>query len=214
MRFYLSSKGSTYEASPFTISVGDVHCNYRDDDAVPFVITLGGRVCFGAPGSEHHEILAHIGETQSKAEGRFWRGSNALIFWDENFDITNENVKLVVGALQKRLGINPDNIRMFLDCQYKNGYSLIVELSPREYLSFNVPVGKNTQYFWNLYKKQSKLSKENGIAQNGMYSKDIWRHYQNVSENTTGKVVISESKLKEIIISVIRERLNETKAAD
>ena len=197
MRFYLSSKGSTYEASPFAISVGDVNCNYRDDDAVPFVITLGDRVCFGAPGSEHHEILAHIGETQSKAEGRFWRGSNALAFWDENFDITNENVKLVVGALQKRLGINPDKIRMFLDCQYdsnRSGSSLFVELSPREYLSFNVPVGKNTQYFWDLYKKRNKLSDsgKNGIAQNGMYSRDIWRHYQNVSESTLRKI-ISES---------------------
>lgn len=216
MKFYLTTgEGKGYQASPFAISVGDVNCNYRDDDTVPFVITLGGRVCFGAPGSEHHEILRHIGETQSKAEGRFWKGSNALVFWDENFDITNENVRLVVDALQKRLGINPDNIRMFLDCQYdssnRSGSSLIVELSPREYLSFNVPAGKNTQYFWDLYKKRSKLSDDgkNDIAQNGMYSRDIWRHYQNVSESRGGKIVISESKLREIISSVIMESLGE-----
>lgn len=216
MKFYLSSKECVYEASPFAISVGDVNCNYRDDDAVPFVITLGGRVCFGTPGSEHHEILAHIGETQSKAEGRFWKGSGALVFWEEDIDITKKNVELVTEALQKRLGVNPNDIRMFLDCQYdghdRRGSGLIVEVSPMEYLSLRVPEGQNRRYFWDLYRKKAKLSNgggDNAADSNGMLAKDIWRHYQNVSESRGEKIVISESKLRKIIASVIKEHLNE-----
>lgn len=216
MKFYLTTgERKGYQASPFAISVGDVNCYYRDDDTVPFVITLGGRVCFGAPGSEHHDILAHIGETQTKAEGRFWKGSGALAFWDEDNDINRENVNLVVSALHDRIGVEPGVIRMFLDCQYegvdRTGGGLIVELTPAEYLSMNIPEGQNTRYFWDLYKKRNKLSDggKNGITQNGMYSRDIWRHYQNVGESRGGKIVISESKLREIISSVIMESLGE-----
>ena len=216
MKFYLYNKEHPYQASPFAVSVDGVSCSYRDSDAIPLVITLGGRVCFGVPGSEHHEVLAHIGETQSRAEGRFWMWGGVLSFWDEEHDITNENIKLVINALRDRFKVDSGDIRMFLDCQYDQSKradgGLIVEISPAEYLSMNVPFGQNRQYFWDLYIKRAKLSGEDGdkVAGNGMLKRDVWRHYQNVGEGKVGsKVIISEDRLKEIIVSVLKEHLSE-----
>lgn len=215
MKFYLYNKKRAYEASPYAVSVDGVKCTYKDSDSVPFIITLEGRVCFGMPGSEHHEILARVGETQSRAEGRFWRRSGALTFWDENLDINRENVNLVVDALRDRIGADEGAIRMFLDCQYegvdRTGDGLIVELTPAEYLSMNIPARQNTRYFWDLYRKKVKLSGgDDKAAGNGMLSRDIWRHYQNIGEGKAGKVIISESKLRNIISGSIRRALSES----
>lgn len=215
MKFYLSKPGEVYEASPFSVSVGDMHCFYTTTDSFPIVITLGNRVCFGVPGTEHQDLLDHIGETQTKAEGRFWKGKNVLTFWSEDVDITEENVKLVVDALRKRIGINPNDIHLFLDCGFdqtrEKVSNLIVELTPEEYLSYNIPFGQNTKYFWDLYKKKNKLSDENevNVASNGMSTKDIWRHYQNMDESMKNTIRLNESQLRCIVAESVRRALKE-----
>lgn len=216
MKFYLYDTENAYEASPYAVFVSGVKCHYNDADSLPFIITMGGRVCFGEPGSEHHEILASIGEPQGRAEGRFWKKSGALTFWEEERDITAENVRLVVSAIHNKTGINPNDIRMFLDCQHdgrdRRGSGLIVEVSPMEYLSLRVPEGQNRRYFWDLYRKKAKISNgdgDNAAVSNGMLAKDVWRHYQNVSEGKRRKVAISESKLSEMIAGSVNRILAE-----
>ncbi len=135
-----------------------------------------------------------------------------LVFWHEDNDITPENVRLVVGALKKRIGIEPNSIRLFMDCAYdvdgEYDGDLVVEMTPEEYLSYNI-AGSNMDYFWDLYKKKNKLSDEGGgTTQSGMDTRDVWRHYKYVDESKNS-VRLNESDLRGMVAECVKKILKE-----
>ena len=211
MKFYL---GNQYDASPFAIQVDGIKCNHTSKDTFPFLV-LDGRVYFGKPGGEHGDLEEHLGVNPTMvAEGRFYVKPGALVFWAEDRDITPENVRLVVEALRKRIRIKPNSIRLFMDCsfdrerEYDEG--LIVEMTPEEYLSHNI-AGKNTEYFWALFKNKNKLSDEGGeTTQSGMSAKDVWRHYEYVDENMRrNSVRLNETDLRGMVAECVKKILKE-----
>ena len=209
MKFYLDGQCNV---SPCSVQVDGVSYYYTSTDCFPFVI-YDDRVYFGTPGGEHEDLEAHLGISRGLIthEGRFYMKPRVLEFWDEDRDITPENVRLVVGALKKRIGIKPNSIRLFMDCAYdvdrEYDGDLIVEMTPEEYLSHNI-AGKNTDYFWDLYKKKNKRSDEGGgTTQSGMSAKDVWRHYKYIDESKN-PVRLNESDIREMVrrcVSLIRE---------
>lgn len=207
MKFYRSKTKGEYQASPCQVRVDGLNLSFLDDEAFP-IIVCSDRVVFGTRGTEHHDMYPRINRSRIENEGRFWLGANVLTLW--NFDYSGECnyvdcVKRIIVALRKRIGINPNDVTVYLECavaqteehEYED---FVVAVPALEYIGLNIS-GDLSEFFWHIMHKEDIAKPQvQQVTSNGMNAKDVWRHYE-VAESMR----IDENTLRQIVEGVVKE---------
>ena len=215
MRFYDLGDNTYDMAFPLRVVVPDkgLVLSYGKPGAMVFVTTDGyqdeygrevpGRCVFGTDGeTAHSELRDKLGEGETVTmRGVLWPQHDVMTVWQtfDNMSQMRELMKVVASGLRDELGMNPNDILMYL------GYSCPPSDPSREFDAFNVELsvaeactidghGRCTDEFHRMFlqdKKARNAGKEKSVS-NGMRNRDIWRHYEVVGESTLFADIVRE----------------------